>query len=43
MRKLTKAERDEIDRLELAILKTKSPYLKRDYRKRIEKIRRCGK
>ena len=43
MRKLTIVEREEIARLELAILKTKSPYLKRDYRKRIEKIKRCGK
>lgn len=39
MDKKTKAE---IKRMEEAIKKTKSPYLKRDYTKRIERLRRRG-
>lgn len=31
--------RAEIDRLQAAVNKTKSPYLKRDYEKRIKKLR----
>ena len=31
--------RAEIDRLQAAVNKTKSPYLKRDYTKRIKKLR----
>lgn len=32
--------KEEIKRLEEAILKTNSPYLKRDYGKRLEKLKR---
>ena len=32
--------KDEIKRLEEAILKTNSPYLKRDYGKRLRKLRK---
>ena len=35
--------KDEIKRLEEAISKTNSPYLKRDYGKRLKKLRRLLK
>ena len=35
-----KIEKDEIKRLEEAILKTNSPYLKRDYGRRLKKLRK---
>ena len=37
--RLNKEKRNEIARLTEAINKSKSPYLKRDYKKRIERIR----
>ena len=37
--RLNKEKRDEIARLTDAINRSKSPYLKRDYKKRIERIR----
>lgn len=37
---MNKDRQAEIKRLEEAIKKSKSPYLKRDYQKRIDRIRR---
>ena len=39
---MTKETRAEIKRLEEAIKKTKSPYLKRDYKKHIERLKKRG-
>ena len=39
---MTKDQKQEIARLEKAIEKTKSPYLKRDYQKHIDKLKRYG-